>query len=142
MSGISIKDLCATRLLGEAIFMGRRTPDSLNEQHIGAGNVAIVDGIPYDTENNKEGFAHIGTNHITVHNNDLVMGEADLEYYRIEIIDGTAEIDVIPSNISKIKETHPNSRWIGVGWFIAAIVLIFAVAALCTLAIGRIPAYM
>ena len=89
MADISIKDLCATRLLDDPIFMGARTPDSLNEQHIGVGNTAIVTGIPYDAENDKEGSAHIGTNCITVYNNDLVMGGSNREYHRIDPIDGT-----------------------------------------------------
>lgn len=70
-------------------FIGQKTVGELNAYDGEAEDVAIVYGIPYDSENKCKGVRKVGTNGLEVRNGDYVMYDGNGAFLVIE--DGLTE---------------------------------------------------
>lgn len=65
-------------------FIGQKTVGELNAYDVEAEVVAIVYGIPYDSENKCKGVRKVGTNGLEVRNGDYVMYDGNGAFLLVE----------------------------------------------------------
>ncbi len=75
LEDVKIKSWVAENI-NSPMYLGKLTPTEINQKLFSNGDTAVVCGIPYDTENNRQGVAVIGGNLLEVRNGDVVMCES------------------------------------------------------------------